>query len=643
VSSQIKPVLLVLLLQQITLLSQTDFTDVQTFIDSNITTDFFYTTFDNNRNGASLISRLNYYKKIDKINYFLKNYYFSSVTRLNRNFYRDFDNIRGGAGYDVSPGINISANYAGQFFSDQRTFQLNATSTNRAYLSTLYEGMIGGTRLHSMLDAGYKVETQYDEIDRGPSVSGDFSIYNLSISDFLVDGQLALGYEALNPRKNSLIYSRLFFERPFNNALAGNEFDGIYSRIRKDFYFPSDPITRLQYGVNNNIQTRIESIYKFLDRFDYTISDNTAFVLSLNPNYKRVTIQNAYMPLAPTLQPSIYDTDIQELSVSGDAALNFQFDELNFQLKAFYLERDEKHSLLNSYRIAPNFVGIIEDNEATKNNHSTLVRLNSNFYYDVNLRSRFELSASVSLLTYDTQSEENYDDRDELGYLVYLAYRFNNLSNLILVTSVDLNLYHTVYIFQQKSSNNNWNRVIRFTSKGFFEPTNWLRNVSAFSILANYTVYDFQDIVSDVKSYSFRQLDLKDSLIVRFSRHFGASIFAEMKIYERGELNWSSFTERPINYFEDKIIAPKLSYFFNRFITLSAGYRVFDQSRFNYVNGNREFDNYVKTYGPFTSLNVEWQANSNIEILGSYDYYKYGKGSPGSENINLYINANWNF
>lgn len=639
----IKPALFILLLQQVPVFSQTDFTDIQTFIDSNITRDFLNTNFDNNRNTASLFSRLNYYNKPGKIDYFLKNYYSSSVTKLTDNLYRDYDNVKTGVGYDVTPEINVSANYAGQFFSDDRTFQLKGSSSSMAYLSSRYEGVFGGSRVQSVLNAGYKVESQFDELNKGPSVSGEFNIYNLGISDFLVDGQLKLGYETIDPRKKSLVYTHLFLERSFDNDLARNEFDGVFSRVRKDFYFPADQNAKQHFGINNNIETRIENIYKFFDRFDYSITDNVSFVFSLNPNYRRITKENMYIPSVPTLQPSIYDTDIQELSVSGDAALNLQFKKLDFQFKAYYMERDVKHLLLNSSRIAPNFVNIIENNEATKNNHSSIFKLNSNIYYSINLMNRLELSSSVSILKYDTQSEINYDERDELGYLVYAAHRFNNLRNLVLVTSVDMSLYHTVYILSQKSSNNNWNRVIRFTSKGFFEPADWLRNVSTFSVLANYTVYDFQDIISDIKSYSFRQLNLKDSLIIKFSRHIGMNIYSEIKMYERGELNWNAFTQRPINYFEDKILNPGLNYFFNRFIVLSAGYRYFEQRRYNYVNGNREFENFVRTTGPFARLRVEWKRNSNIEILGSYDYYEYGDGSPRSENGNIYIIARWNF
>lgn len=624
-------------------LAQSDFTDVQTFIDSNITRNFLLTYFDNNKNTAALISRFNFYKKHKRFNVFVKNYYSSSVTKLNENLYRDFDNVKITGGYAVSNSLNVSANYFGQFFSDDRTFQLKGSSSNMAYMSALYDNVINGSQIYSTLNAGYKVESQYDELNKGPSFSGDFSIYNLNLSDFLVDGQLRLGYETLDPRKKSLVYSRIYFEKPFEDNLARNEFDGTFSRVRKDFYFPADNLSALQFGIRNNIEKRIENIFRFYNRFDYTISDNVAVVFNLNPDYRRITKENTYIPVTTNTQPSIYDTDIQELSFAGDIALNFQFRKLDYQLKAYYRERDEKHFLMNPGRINNNFVNIIENNEATKNNHSSIFKLNGNVYYNINLMNRVEFSGSASILKYDTQSDLNYDDRDELGYLVYVAHRFNNLRNLILVTSFDVNLYHTVYILAQKSSNNNWNRVIRFTSKSYFEPSDNFRNVGTFSVLANYTVYDFQDIISTVKSYSFRQLNLKDSLIVRFTRHFGADIYGEVKLYERGELNWNDFTQRPVNYFEDKIINSELNYFLNKFITFSGGYRWFEQRKFNYLNGERVFDNYVRTTGPFVKIRAEWKRNSVIELLGTYDYYRYGDGSPGSDNGNVYLNASWNF
>ena len=323
--------------------------------------------------------------------------------------------------------------------------------------------------------------------------------------------------------------------------------------------------------------------------------------------------------------------------------MNLSFEKLDYQLKAYYRERDEKHFLINPNRINQSFTGIIENNESAKNNHSTLFALNSNLYYNLNFMNRLELIGSASIMKYDTPSEDNFDDRDELGYVIYLGHRFNNLKNLLLTTSVDLSLYHTVYIYAQRSSNNNWNRVLRFTSRSYFTPTDNIRNVGVFSVLANYTVYDFEDLVSTVKSYSFRQVNLKDSLIVNFTRHFGTDIYGEIKLYERGELRWSAFSQRPISFFEDRILNPELNYFFTPAVTLSAGYRYFEQRRYNYVEGERVFDTFIRTTGPFVRLKIEWKRNSRIEILGSYDYYEYGDATPSTQNSTLYINASWNF
>lgn len=624
-------------------LAQTDFTDIQTFIDSNITRNFLYTNFDNSRNAAKYNSRMNYYTRYKRWNFFAKNFYSSSITKLSDNLYRDFDNVKTGIGYDVSDELNISANYNGQFYSDDRSFQLKGSSSNMGYLSAIYDGLYDGSQIYSVVNAGYKVESQFDELNKGPSVSGEFDIFNLNVSDFLVDGRLKLGYESIDPRKKSLIYTNISLDRSFDDNQARNEFNGIFSRIRKDFYFPADANTTQQFGVLNNIEKRIETIFRVFDRFDYSISQSASFVFTISPNYRRVTKENTYIPFVSNTQPTVYDTDIQEFTIQGDAALNLQFDKISYQLKAYYRERDEKHFVLNSQRINSTFLTAIQNRESAKNNHLSVFQLSSNLFYNINLMNRVELSGSASLFKYDTPSATNYDDRDELGFIIYLGHRFNNLRNLILQTSLDLNLYHTVYIFSQKSSNNNWNRVLRFTSKSFYTPADWFRNIGTFSVLANYTVYDFQDIISSVKSYSFRQLNLKDSMIINFTRHIGTDIYGELKLYERGELNWNSFSQRPINYYEDKIINSQLNYFFNKFTILSAGYKYFEQRRFNYVNGERIFDTFVRTSGPFARLRLWWKQNSTVEAVYSYEYYKYGDDTPPAENGNVNINVVWNF
>jgi hypothetical protein len=138
-------------------------------------------------------------------------------------------------------------------------------------------------------------------------------------------------------------------------------------------------------------------------------------------------------------------------------------------------------------------------------------------------------------------------------------------------------------------------------------------------------------------------MNFKDSTIILFNDWLGLDIYGEVKLYERGELNWNAFSERPLNYFEDKIINSQLNYFFNKFITISGGYRFFEQKRFIYSEGNRIFDTYIRTYGPMARFRVNWKGNSRVEIITSYDYYDYNDKQPPASSGNIYINVFWNF
>ncbi len=323
--------------------------------------------------------------------------------------------------------------------------------------------------------------------------------------------------------------------------------------------------------------------------------------------------------------------------------MNFDFSKISFQTKLAYSERDEKYFLINPDRINSIFVKEKEKLESSKNNHSSRVKLSGSVYYSPSLHNRFEISGSTSLFRYDTPGIDNNDDRDELNLIAYVSHRYDNLKNLLLITSIDLNLYHTVYIFAAKSSNNNWNRVLRLTSRSFFSPYKSFRTINTVSVLANYTVYDFEDLLSSVKSFSFRQFNVKDSTILNLTNSAGLKLYSEIKLYERGELNWREFSSRPVNYFEDRIVNPELFYYLTDYLVVSGGYRYFEQKRFNYENAERVFDASFKTYGPIVRLRLDYKRASLLELITSYDKYDYGNGIPGTSNVNLFINILWNF
>ncbi len=562
---------------------------------------------------------------------------------MTTNFFRDFDNVKATGGYDLNDKFSLSVNYVGLFYSDDKNIRLRVTGSNNVFGELAYKDNFKNAFLRSSIQAGYRFDKQADEFNKGIDAYGELELTNLELNSYLFEGELKAGYEDLNPRRNNIIYTRAYVDKSFSNDKAKNEFEGSFSRTRKDFYFPADLSTTSQFGVNNNIEKRTEYIASAYDRFDYSISEKLLFYMTVLPYYKSVTKENLYIPVYTTISPSLYDTKVQQLSLSGDAALRLEFDKLSCQLKLSYNERDEQFLVINKDRIPQNFIKDKEELEASKDNHSSLFKMNASLYYDITVKNRIEFTGSASLYRYDTPAESNYDDRDELDFIVYIAHRYNNLTNLQITTSADLNLYHTVYIFPQKSANNNWNRVLRLTSRSIFEPSERFRTVNTISVTANYTVYDFEDLVSTVKSYSFRQFNVKDSTRIMIWGDLGIDLCGEIKLYDRGELNWKAFSMKPLNYFEDRYINVSLIFINENNFLFSGGYKYFEQRKFNYLNGEKIFDTFVRTQGPFTRLRFYLKDSSFLELVSSYDYYRYSNSSQNSSNGNIYINALFNF
>lgn len=622
--------------------AQTEPLTIQTFLDSNISRNFINTYLNDQIQSINFNSKINFDLKYKKFNFFVKNYYTSDITRLEKDYFKDFDNVKTGFGYNPFDKLNLSLNYLGFLYSDEKILQLKGSSSNSVYLSALYEDEVNSGTLSSKINLGYKSENQIGEFNKGFISAGELNIVGIDYKGYLLDGQLKLSYESLNPRKNNLILAKLFVDKSYNDNLVNNQVDAFFSRSRKDYYVPADTLTKQQFNVNNNIEKRTETIAKLADYFQYKISDKVDVLLTVNPYVRFVTKDNNYIPSSTSIVSGIYDADLTEVNLLTEASLKFDFDKLNLLFRSIYSERDEKHNVRNPERLNPNLVKDKDELEASKNNHSTRFSFIGNMFYDLTKFNRMEFFGSSSILKYDTPSNSNFDDRDELNLVVTFSHRYNNWKNLQLITSLDMNLYHTVYIFAEKSSNNNWNRVFRLTSRSDLNFNEFIRTSNTFSILANYTVYDFEDIMSNVKSYSFRQFNWKDSTNIKLFRNFELKLYAELKLYERGELNWGSFSTRPVSFFEDRIINPELYYHYSKMIDFVLGYRYFEQKRYNYDKGERIYDYSVKTYGPVAKIKFDINSNSLIEIIGSHDSYIYDKVRSPEKHFNLYLNVIWN-
>jgi hypothetical protein len=237
------------------------------------------------------------------------------------------------------------------------------------------------------------------------------------------------------------------------------------------------------------------------------------------------------------------------------------------------------------------------------------------------------MSGSASLLRYDTPHELNVEDRDEQLFTIGMTTSHHLSQYLDVSFSLGGSLSHIVYLSGDRSANNNINRVLRFAPRVEYRPYKGAVTANTFEVLANYTVYDFEDEAVLIRSFSYRQFSWMDSTIVPLNRRVSLDFFVHLRLYERGQFQWDEFTERTENAFTDETYAGQIRFVPHPSITLAAGIRYFAQTRYVFVDGEKTFDSRLKSLGP-TCL-IHWQVNP-YSVIGLSGWFEERRQSDGA-------------
>jgi hypothetical protein len=483
---------------------------------------------------------------------------------------------------------------------------------------------------------GYRWDNQAGVQDKGISYTMAVHSRDVDLDGYQLYGSGQFHEDRLDPR----LLQRHFVRAGALKHFSSNTRDSLevgYGRNRNEFYAIAD----------SNIESRIENIFSFANLLDYEF--DTHFLTTLFISMSNRSLDKDIRHIGATLDPTPpINTAIEESRLETFVQGTYRSLDGGIQLgvRLGHSERNEQHSAKPTPNAGAKEVEDRDKEERSKDNFARRTSLTGMLRLPLSLSDTVFFSGATSILRYDTPDDLNPDirvDRDELLVALSLSTRHRLSQYLDIGVSLDGNLSHVVYLFSKWSGNNNYNRVLRLSPTTTYRPVREISTTNSFEVLANYTVYDYEQQVSGVRSFSYRQFGWVDSSIVEFSRRIGLDFFSYLKLYERGQLNWSDFSERTENSFVDKTISSQIRFSPQEGLLFAVGIRYFSQTRYSFTEGVKALDSFVRSIGP-TCL-VFWEASrfSSLMVRGWYEQRTFsGSQTQQAETTESFPNVSMN-
>ncbi|HUI31742.1 MAG TPA: hypothetical protein VLX91_16155 [Candidatus Acidoferrales bacterium] len=580
--------------------------------------DVALTAFDQNLNTSDWygIASANHDTKFGSIG--INENFHSVLIKGSENLIRDEQNFGAGLKREIFQDIYGIGTIQSNFVSDNRQIGLNSVGAS-SVLGGLTYSIFSDTLLGEL---GNKWDRQAGVDNSGLSYIFHGATVFSPLKDSRLFPSISIQGEQIFPRRNYDRAAGVNYSQFFSQGSSIN-FNGLYSSQLRDFYF-SDSALQPIYGVTNNIQDRSENQSLFSAGIVVPV---LFFQLTTHGSVgqRQIDFTSRYKLNNNSTNPALnlYDTGIKVLDFDLSGQLTTEVDDDTLSATMAHSERNETHTVIN-YDTLNSFTQQQIQQQSQLNNIGTRNTLAGEIHLHFGNTS-LGMTGLASILHYDTPSILNYDDRDELTntLALILSRDFNPFFQAALGLEADL--IHIVYIESQRSANNNRNFIYRLFPTITFSNSQ-IRSYNKFEVLANYTVYDYEAF-SQVHSYSFRQASFRDSTALDLTSKLTVLFFGDLKLYTRGELYWSSFSEYPLNYFVDRTIW--ISLFYNsELYRCGIGYKYLALTQYNYTTAaSRSFASQQTNSGPTTYLSLN-MSHLQLILSGWYQVFWQSLQSP---------------
>ena len=222
--------------------------------------------------------------------------------------------------------------------------------------------------------------------------------------------------------------------------------------------------------------------------------------------------------------------------------------------------------------------------------------------------------SSLSRLEYDTPDTTNDDDRDEWRINTEIRILWEPSPFYSLEFGTKLGMFHLIYLFNTRSSENHWNRNLVFWSGVAWRKQKWSGDGRA-RIRSNYFDYDYDDIFIELdqpsRSFVHRSLDLNKKIKFNFGRRWSIRSKVAFRWEDEGKLEWDSFIQQVNSSREQSELSGELFYNYKGWEGW-IGYLTHNRV-IEYTATNRETDHW-RGQGPL--MGVKYQLGKRIDLRG---------------------------
>jgi hypothetical protein len=405
-----------------------------------------------------------------------------------------------------------------RLYTDKQSGYANDIRTNALDL-----GLVWQTKGFLLpLGVGPKEDRRFNRTDNGFSFHAGFQAPNVDLAGYSSALSASVDGDDLGPRKNGDLNLRFGVNRTFEPGTSDSIRYAV-GRQRRDYYISEA----------GDVESRSENGQELANALNYRMYGRVGIRVFGSIYSRTLTISDL------TDGRSEKERERRDFLARGTVDVDYASDTFNAALSFGSSGNEQKYWVSGNQPGSP-FSGM--SNMPDNKTRLTALTLRAGWRF---LDSdSLMLFSNLQKLQYDTPDPANADDRDELSFWTELQewHAFSNALELRLALS--FHYLHQVYIFSEKSADNNRVRILRFRPEIRWKPSPRVRFSQTSEVLANYVEYDYESLFPGIRSFLYRKFRLEDSAWVVVSPGIAFLAQGRLELDENGKLLWDQWMEQ---------------------------------------------------------------------------------------------------